>query len=229
MVALHAKGKLGTKKERKKLIRRLSGYWGWIGGRINKIFVDKQQINKIHPSLAVKCFKLSLKLRRKNKKSSNGLGWALLFSGEVDESIKAFERDLKEINKNNPASLIGIGRAYQEKGEYNIAAHYLKEGAKSRFDLRYEELPWLNIAVLATCAKKLEYLAFFKTLPEEKLKMLKDALEIYGMLNKIIEEITIESTRLQETKLLEDEQNLFKLKWLNLNDYINSLNQFSNI
>jgi tetratricopeptide (TPR) repeat protein len=223
MNVLHIKRKQGVKEDIARARAKLSAYWGWIGGRINRIFQDKKQRNKVDPDVAVKCFELSLKLRKRNKKSSNGIAWSLLFSGKADEAIKAFEYDLKEINKDNPASLIGIGRAYEEKGEYSVATRYLKDGAKLRFEKRYEEKPQLSVEVLARAIRRLERIAFLSNSMDERLKILKDALEVYGMLKEILGEVVLDSTQLQDLELVEDEQNLFPLRMNILKRYVSDL------
>jgi tetratricopeptide (TPR) repeat protein len=207
--SLHGLRKKGIKKTHVK--NRLSGYWGWIGRRINRIYKEDEYVSKISPNVAVKCFELSLKLRKRNKKSSNGLGWALFYAGRYDEAIQAFKADLRE-DPNNPASKIGIGSVYNKKGDYVSAEKYLREGAKLDFELRYDKDPQRVIINLKKSTGSLEDLAFRCDSRNEKLKLLKEALDVYKMIGEIAQEIK-----------LEDKQNLFKLEAANLEKYISNV------
>jgi tetratricopeptide (TPR) repeat protein len=203
----------GIKGKLKMVKNKYSSYWGWLGGRINRIYRDKEgkYVNKVSPNVGVKCFELSLKLRERNKRSSNGLGWALLFARKLEEAIKVFKEDLEDINPNNPASITGIGRAYEEKGDYNSAMVYLKKGAKLLSEYRYDNEPQKVIEYLMKSVDELKNLASLCD-SRERLEILSEALEIYGMIGEIAQEIK-----------LEDEQNLFKLEAANLEKYISNV------
>jgi tetratricopeptide (TPR) repeat protein len=203
----------GIKGKIKIVKNEYSSYWGWLGGRINRIYRDKEgkYVNKISPNAGVKCFELSLKLRERNKRSSNGLGWALLYARKLEDAINAFKEDLEDINPNNPASITGIGRAYEEKGDYKSAVVYLKKGAKLLSESRHDNEPQKVIEYLMKSVDELKNLASLCD-SRERLEILSEALEVYGMIGEIAQEIK-----------LEDEQNLFKLEAANLEKYISSI------
>jgi tetratricopeptide (TPR) repeat protein len=206
------KGQISGRKKRQQK-NKLSSYWGWIGGRINRIYREDEYESKISPNVAVKCFELSLKLRERNKESSNGLGWALFYAGRYDEAIQAFNDDLREdMHPDSPASTIGIGSAYNKKGDYETAEKYLRKGAKLDFKFRYNSDPQKVIDHLKKSTASLEDLAFRCDSKNEKLRLLKEALDVYKMIGEIAQEIK-----------LEDEQNLFKLEAANLEKYISSI------
>ncbi len=213
LMLMEKKEKL-NESEKRGLKNNFSSNWGWIGGgKINKIYKEGECVTKISPNVAVKCFDLSLKLRERNKKSSNGLGWALFYAGRYDEAIQAFKDDLREnMNPNNPYAITGIGRAYEEKGDYENAEKYLREGAKLRFELSYADDPQKVIIDLKKSAGRLENLALLHDSRNDQLRLLREALEVYKMIGAITREVK-----------LEDEQNLFKLEAANLEKYISNV------
>ena len=201
----------GRKKRQQK--NNLSYYWGWIGGRIIRICREDEYLSKISPNVAVKCFDLSLKLRERNKDSSGGLGWALFYAGRYNEAIQAFNDDLREdMNPDSPASTIGIGSAYNKKGDYETAKKYLRKGAELNFKFRYDYDPQKLIGYLKKSAGRLENLAFLCDSRNEQFRLLREALKVYKMIGEIAQEIK-----------LEDEQNLFKLEAANLEKYISNV------
>jgi tetratricopeptide (TPR) repeat protein len=207
------KGQLNESEKRKRK-NNLSSYWGWIGGgKINKIYKEDECATKISPNVAVKCFELSLKLRERNKESSNGLGWALFYAGRYDEAIQAFNDELrKDMNTDSSASKIGIGSAYNKKGDYKSAEKYLRDGAKLDFKFRYDYDPQKVLDFLKKSIGSLENLAFLCDSKNEKLRLLGEALKVYKMIGEIAQEIKFEG-----------EQNLFKLEAANLEKYISNV------
>jgi len=224
MIKLNEVRRKGIRRKIKNAKSKYSGYWGWMGGRISRIYRDDQYVNKLSPNIGVKCFELSLKLRERNKKSSNGLGWALFYAGRHEDAIRAFKDDLREdMNPNNPYAITGIGRAYEEKGDYNGAEEYLKEGAKLRFELRHDDEPQKVINDLKKSAGRLGNLASLCDARNDQMRLLREALEMYEMIGEIAQEIKLEDEQLREAKLIEDNQNLFRLEAMNLGRYIKEM------
>lgn len=215
----------GIRRKIKNVKSEYSGYWGWIAGRINRIYREEKYKNRISPKVAVKCFELSLKLRRRNKASSSNYGWALFYAGKLDakkldKAIEAFEYDLNNINLNNPASITGIGMVYMEKGDYKKATRYIKDGAKPNFEIfeshSYEKEPIEIVKYLLKSIIELKNLASLCDSRNEQLELLKEVLKIYKMIGEIAQEIKLEDEQLREAKLIEDNQNLFRLEAMTL-------------
>ena len=57
----------------------------------------------------------------------------------------------------------------------------------------------------------------------DQLRLLREALEVYKMIGEITQEIKLEDGQLQEAKLIEENQNLFRLEALNLERYIKEM------
>ena len=232
LIRLNEARRGGIKGKIKSVMSIYSGYWGWIGGRINMIYKEEKYENKISPEVAEKCFELSLKLRKRNKKSSNSYGWALFNAGKLDakkldKAIKAFDYDLKEINRNNPASITGIGMIYMEKGDYEKATRYIKDGVKPNFGIfeshSYEKEPLEVVKYLLKSIIDLKNLASRYDTRDDQLRLLREALEVYKMIGAITREVKLEDVQLREVKLIEDNQNLFKLEAANLEKYISNV------
>ena len=112
---------------------------------------------------------------------------------------------------------------YEEKGDYKRTEECLKEGAKLRFESRYDDEPQEVVKSLRKSADRLENLAFLWHSRNDQLRLLREALEVYKMIGEITQEIKLEDGQLQEAKLIEENQNLFRLEALNLERYIKEM------
>ena len=123
--------------------------------------------------------------------------------------------------------ITGIGMVYMEKGDYKKATRYIKDGAKPNFEIfeshSYEKEPIEIVKYLLKSIIELKNLASLCDSRNEQLELLKEVLKIYKMIGEIAQEIKLEDEQLREAKLIEDNQNLFRLEALNLERYIKGM------
>jgi len=213
------RGKL-TDKKAKRLMKRYSSFWGWLGGRIRLLYRDRVNPVKIDPRVAVKSFELSLYLNPKNRASSNGYAWALFDAREYDKALEAFSSDIDPWDpsgpKANPAAKTGAGMVYMKKGELNPALQGLTEGARLRYEDRYNEIPERVLTQLLQTVESLKEAAC--TFPDFKKEILKEALRVYEMIKRVLNEVEVQQYQSEQSYL--DNPNLVFLESISLREYI---------
>lgn len=209
-----------TDEEAKRLIKLYSSLWGWLGGRIRSLWRDRVNPVKICPSVAVKSFELSLHFNPKNRASSNGYAWALFDAREYDEALEAFAGDIEPWDpsnpKGNPAAKTGIAMVYMKKGELNPALQNLTEGARLRYDYRYDEPPERVLTQLAETVESLKEAAC--AFPDFQREIHKEALRVYEMIKRVLNEIEFQPYQGEQSYV--DNLNLIFLESLSLREYL---------
>jgi tetratricopeptide (TPR) repeat protein len=209
-----------TDKEAKRLIKLYSSFWGWLGARIRSLYRDKVNPVKICPRVAVKSFELSLYFNPKNRASSNGYAWALFDAREYDKALEAFSSDIDPWYPSgpnaNPAAKTGAAMVYMKKGELNSALQGLTEGARLRYEDRYNEIPERVLTQLAQTVESLKEAAC--TFPDFEKEILKEALRVYEMIKQVLNEIEIQPSQSEQFYL--DNPNLLFLESISLREYL---------
>jgi hypothetical protein len=203
-----------------RLKNECSFLWGWLGGRILKLWRDRSNHVKISPSVAVRCFELSLHFNSRNRASSNNYGWALFDARKYDDSLKAFMSDMKAWDpsnpKANPAAKTGLAMVHMKKGEISPALRNLIEGARLRYEFRHDEFPGHVLTQLAQTVNSLREAA--SVFQDHKKELLKEILRIYEMIRRVVSEIDIQPDQFEQLWL--DNPTLLFLESLSLRDYL---------
>jgi len=214
-----AGGKL-TDHDTERLINECSSLWGWLGGRILKLWRDRFNPIKICPSVAVRSFELSLHFNPRNRASSNNYAWALFDARKYDDSLKAFISDMKAWDpsnpKANPAAKTGVAMVYVKKGEISPALQNLMEGARLRYEFRHDEPPGDVLTQLTQTVNSLREAA--SVFPDHQKEILKETLRVYEMIKRVLNEIDFEPNQFEQSWL--DNPNLLFLESLSLRDYL---------
>ena len=182
--------------------------WGKIGRRINEI--NKGFVYIPHEVL-IKCYEISTVLYPNNNASFDGLGWELLNVGEFEKAKEAFntvitiEEEAKKAgrekkNRYSHDATAGIGKIYELNGDIQSAEDYYKNSAEMCIRLHGESNPFEAIKSLKKTAESLKDLRFFDVSEDEKIRFLKDALDVHEKRLKILQENNFSSSKLEESQ-----------------------------
>jgi len=185
----------------------LSEKWGGIGRRIQEL--NEGTALTIPCPVAIKCFELSIKLNKNNHMSWCSIGWISYYIGldTGDNSLynkarNAFENSIRieEEKETNHIPLLkfGIGKTYEREGDATCAAIYFNDSFNTLIESRCESKE--TVKLLLKTAESLEDLRFLDVFKDEKIKFMKNALNVYK--NALSQALSICPTDIQTFLLI---------------------------